>query len=207
MNENPFNKIPQPNKPEESNPNKREQLDVKIEIASEKDWKDYKEIRVEAIDNDIEVFGKYFKHEAPKERERSDQEWKDDLENSIIVLSKNGPKIIGVVKGVKSPNVEDVDIWRINSVYLNPDFRKKAIGENIAEKMLGMVLEEIKSKGAIKVRLWVLSKRSPAIGLYEKFGFKKINSIKALPIMGYNPKYLSEWQIMELELAKQEDKI
>ncbi len=156
----------------------------------------------EIISGDGKVFGKYFKHEAPIERNRSDQEWKDDLKKSIIVLSKSGSRVIGVVKGVQSPNVEEVGVWRINSVYLNENFRRKETGGDIAEKMLEMVLVEIKNRGAAKVRLWVLSKRSSAIGLYEKSGFKKINPVKALPIMGFNPKYLSEWQIMELDLTE-----
>ena len=137
---------------------------------------------------------------SPIERNRTDLEWKEDLKNSIIVLAKIGPKTIGVIKGVKSPNVEEEGIWRINSVYLNPNFRKSVTGENTAEKMLKMVLEEERRRGAVKSRLWVLSAREAPIKLYEKLGFKKLGQSEALEVMG-DPKYLSELQIMELDFT------
>lgn len=195
MTEGPFkNKSLQPATPDTSA--QQEGLDVKIEIAKPEDWEDYKKIRVEAITKDPEVFGKYFKHEAQVEKNRSDQEWKDDLGNSIIVLSRNGSRVIGVVKGA-----QEGEIWKIYSVYLNADFQKRGI----AGQMLQVVLDEEKKRGAHKIRLWVLSRRKNAINLYKKFGFKKINPIKALPMTNYNPKYFTEWQIMELDLTTQDN--
>lgn len=175
----------------------QENLDIKVEIASEKDWEDYKRIRVEAIEKDPEVFGRYFKQDAPVERDRSDQEWKDDIKDSIIVLSRNGSEVIGVVKGA-----QEGGIWKIHSVYLNKDFQKRGI----ASQMLKIVLDEERKRGAKRVRLWVLSERKEPIKLYEKFGFKKVNPIRALPMADYNPKYFTEWQIMELDFPETDKK-
>ncbi|MDD5720874.1 MAG: GNAT family N-acetyltransferase [Candidatus Pacebacteria bacterium] len=189
----------------EENPLKnKEKLALKIEIATEKDWEEYKKIRCEAIDTDPEGSGKYFKDEARVERNQTDNEWKEDLGKSIIVLARNGSEVIGIIKGVKSPNSDELRVWRINSVFLKPNFRKSVIGENIAERMLKTILDEEKRKGAEKVRLWVLVSRGAAIKLYEKFGFEKLDEERALPIIGNDPKYLSEYQIMELDLINKE---
>jgi ribosomal protein S18 acetylase RimI-like enzyme len=184
-----------------------EQLNVRVELATEADLKDYKNIRIEAIDADPAAFNMSDKKKADQERNKKDSEWVKELKEQIIVLSKCNSKTIGLVKGIPKGD----NLWSINAVYLNEDFRKRVTGSNISEEMLKKVLDEIKIKGGAKVRLWVQSFRKNAISLYEKFGFKKFNPLlspkRTLELSGNRPDSFIGWKVMELDLTTQQDKL
>jgi len=75
----------------------------------------------------------------------------------VIILYKRGTKIAGI---------ETVDV--------DPIFQKQSIGI----KLLEAAELDMKKHGIKKARLEVSTKNIPAINLYEKAGFKKVEIIK-----------------------------
>ena len=177
---------------------KIENSQVSVELAAEKDWQEYKSIRLEAVRVDPKAFSEN-PGQILKEEERLDPEWKKDLldNTQIIVLSKYDSRAVGIVKGVKMP---EEGVWSVQSVYVNPDFRKSATSNPVSEEMLEKVLDEIKKRGGILARLRVRTSRSGAIHLFEDVGFAEIAFKKKLSLMGGKPAL--GWRIMEEDLTK-----
>lgn len=63
---------------------------------------------------------------------------------------------------------------RILSVAVNPSFQGKGIGKKLTE----IGIESLKKRGADKIRLEVRPDNKPAVAVYEKLGFKKVNEYK-----------------------------
>jgi len=183
-------------------PKTLEQLGVKIELATEEDWEDYKNLRIEAINTDPDAFSLTDKKKAARQINRDVSEWKNDTKEQIVVLSKQNSRAVGMTKGIK----REEGVFSINAVYVTPDFRKRNTGADVAREMIEKVLEEIKKNGGTQARLWVKSSNDNAIKLYENLGFKKINLISSpkriLELTGNRPDLLIGWQIMELDIIK-----
>lgn len=151
---------------------KNEQLDIKVELATEKDWEVYKELRLLAISGkDKEIMGST-PEQIVKENARSEQEWKKDLssDDMFIVLSWNGSNAVGMGRAMEKD--EDTELWYMDSGYVrkDEDFRNKGIGKGIFKARL----DEIKKRGGKKVFLGIKSNNAPSIHVAESFGFKKV---------------------------------
>ncbi len=179
--------------------NTLEQDKISIKRATIEDLEDYKHIRLEAVNKDPDAFN-MSPERAFRENRLPDSEWKNDLldDKQIIFLSKYDSKTIGIIKGVERQKEK---AWLLRSFYIDQNFRKNVTGISISEEMLKIILDEIKSRGGVEVRLGVERSREKIISLYEKFGFKEISHIKALILAKGNSKYLKRWQVMELNLS------
>src|SRR5579864_2452362 len=84
-----------------------EQVGVKIELAEEKDWEDYRNIRIEAIDTDPIPLNVNNEEEALVKKNRTEEEWKEDLREDLIFLAKQNLKTVGMAKGMK----REENVW------------------------------------------------------------------------------------------------
>ncbi len=145
----------------------QEQL-VVIELAKPEDWQAYKSIWLDALDKSPEAF----QSRLEKFEKRTDEEWQADLKNDkrLFIFAKTDSTVNGI-QSIASAIDEQNGFWLISRVYTRPDFR----GQNLSEKVLKMVLEEVKKRGGIKARLTVRNgpKQEPARDVYRrKLGFK-----------------------------------
>ncbi len=62
----------------------------------------------------------------------------------------------------------------IYSISIDKNFRRKHYGENLLKESI----KEMRLNGISSILLYVNMENLPAIGLYEKMGFKKIKEIK-----------------------------
>jgi RimJ/RimL family protein N-acetyltransferase len=162
---------------------KNEQLDIKTELATEKDWEAYKELRLLALSGkDKEIMGST-PQQIIKEKAKSEQEWKKDLssDDMFVVLSWNGSNAIGMGRAMKKD--EDTELWYMDSGYVKEygDFRNKGIGKGIFKARL----DEIKKRGGKKVFLGIKSNNAPSIHVAESFGFKKVDKDEDSSDKGY----------------------
>lgn len=157
-------------KPLGENIENNEKLDLKVEIAKEKDWEDYKTIRLEAIEAEPLAF---YVTKSRKENDlnKTEEEWKKDLigVNTFVVLAKNGDAPVGLAHAL----IRDLEKeqWGIRSVYLRKDFR----GGGSGEKMMNLIINEIKRRKGKEVVLNVADTQKSAKKLYEKLGFKMLD--------------------------------
>lgn len=161
MNQNPL---------ENRKPN-QEKLTVRVEIATEKDWKAYKDLKLEAYTGpDKEMFGANSLKIA-KQLARTDQSWKRDLfsNDMFVVLSWESSEAIGMGIAEKRDRIVRGG-WHINSGYVKEGFR----GRNIQSKMIAKRLEEIINRGGEKVTLAVKAVNLASIHNAESLGFKKV---------------------------------
>lgn len=151
-----------------------ERLQLTTEIATEKDWEDYKKIRLEAIDKEPMAFY-VTKSSKEKEYNRTDEEWKADLlnMNNFVALSKDKSVPVGMAQAI-SRN-ENPDQWHIRGVYLNNDFRGGGFGKDI----MNLILDEIKKRGGKKITLNVMDTQEIARKIYEKLDFKITKKFKS----------------------------
>lgn len=145
----------------------KEKFDIKIEVANESNWMDYKNIRLEAIENDPMAFY-VTKNSKAQENDKLDEEWKSELKNinSFVILSKSKDITVGMTQAVL--NLKDKNQWRIRGVYLNKNFRGSGCGKD----MMNLTLDEISKRGGKVITLNVMDTQEVARKIYEKLGFK-----------------------------------
>ena len=92
-------------------------------------------------------------------------------ENSTYYIAKisNNNNIVGFA-GIW----QAVDDMHITNIVVKKDFRQKGIGSKLLEKLI----ETSKQKNVISLTLEVNYKNTPAIRLYEKYGFKHVGRRK-----------------------------
>ena len=163
-----------------------------VKRASQKDWKKYKEIRLDALQKNPESFGRA--HE--EEKNRSESEWKDKLKDknrvTLLVLDRDNP--IGLLGIIFESSTRVAHITDIISVYLKEEYR----GRGISSQLMNEALEIIKArKTARKVKLHVTTNQLPAVNLYKKFGFRIVGELQKE--MNVNGKHYNSY-VMELLL-------
>ena len=100
---------------------------------------------------------------------RSDFEKSLEMEERIYCVACAGEKVVAVAGLICSaPEAE------LMNVSVDSGFRK----QGIAEKLLRFLFEEGKGSGITDIVLEVRKNNIPAIGLYEKLGFKREGLIK-----------------------------
>lgn len=92
-----------------------------------------------------------------------------DEQNNITITYEKDGRLVGYALG--NHIVDEGELFRIGVL---PEFR----GQKIADILMTNFLSEQRKNGAEKVFLEVRSKNTPAVSLYEKFGFEVISKRK-----------------------------
>lgn len=147
---------------------KQEKLNIKIEIATPKDWEDCKKIVLEGITgNDAQMFG-LTQEKIENVKERTREIWRDFLEedeNEFVLLCRDNSETIGIITA-KKENQE----WYVGSLYIKENFRRKGIGA----KLFATCLNEIRNRGAEKITLGIKANNFKSINLVSSFHFKRL---------------------------------
>ena len=165
---------------------------ITIKKASFKDWKKYKEIRLDALQKDPESFGRAYE----EEKDRSESKWKEKLndKNRVTLLVLNGDEAIGLLGIIFESSAKIAHIADIISVYLKKEYR----GRGIASQLMNEAIKVIKArKRTKKIKLNVTTNQLSAVNLYKKFGFRIVGELKEE--MKVNGKYYNSY-VMELLL-------
>lgn len=141
-----------------------------IQIATPKDWKPFKTIRLEAFKQEPAAFSTLYEEASTYK----DTYWKDMLEeeNNIILISYFDGKPVGLVRAALKDEDVAPDTAYIGSLYVHKDFRGKGIGKTLFNRLI----EEVSKHPEIKfLRLWVNEIQTTAINLYQTLGFKVVD--------------------------------
>jgi ribosomal protein S18 acetylase RimI-like enzyme len=131
-------------------------------------WKEYKELRLEALRSDPIAFGSSYEEEI----ELTQTDWKKRMKN--VLFAEHDKTIVGMVVYFFKTNRKARHIAHIFGVYVKKRYR----GHGIASALIENALRKIKdNESIVKINLTVNPTQVDAVRLYEKFGFKKVGKL------------------------------
>lgn len=138
-------------------------------LLSSDDWQKLRDIRLSALKTDPQAFGGNFDEEV----NRQEPEWRKRLENSerFSVAIEENNALVSLAGAIK--NKEDGK-WMLVAVYTRPEAR----GRGYSQELTQFVIEEVKKRGASEIKLTVNVDQKDAVHVYEKAGFKIIETKK-----------------------------
>lgn len=140
--------------------------DVRIVKLKPKEWKKYKNIRLEALKLEPKAFSLTYKECFM----HPDQRWKEELSsnNEIYLFAESDGKIIGMAKVTFKEEGAAENTAVIHGTYINNFYRGRGVGKRLIDELL----KEIeKNKDIKKIKLWVKEAQIPARRIYESMGF------------------------------------
>lgn len=147
-------------------------MDIKIIKLENERWKEYRDLRLDAIEHEPEAFWP-----SLEESQLSDEKWQNVLygdPNVQFFFAEYNGRIVGMIKtrleGFKKVSHNG---W-IYSFYVLKEFRQKGIATMLLKQATAF-LEEM---GARSIFLNVAATQEDAIYLYKKMGFVQIGSYK-----------------------------
>lgn len=136
---------------------------IEIKKLSEKNWKEFRELRLEALNTDPAAFGSSFEEEVLF----SQKEWKKRIHDILFATFNNKP--VGMIVYVFEEKLKIKHIANIYGVFVKKEFRGQKIGEQLIKNAISVIS---KRKDIIKIKLNVNPDQKSAVKLYEKYGFK-----------------------------------
>ena len=88
---------------------------------------------------------------------------------SLWLVALDDNNVVGYIGSQTA--VDETDVM---NVAVHPDYRRRGI----AERLIGMLVAELKDRGSRALMLEVRSSNAPAIALYEKLGFSQVGCRK-----------------------------
>ena len=106
--------------------------------------------------------------------ERADAFWRKQIENMACFAAYrhtlNGKQDVGLVRGAQAAAAHD-HVWLLG-MWVCPTVRGQNLGERLAQAVIGWAGQ---FESVSRVKLEVNSRNRPAILLYERLGFHKVN--------------------------------
>lgn len=142
---------------------------IEIKKLPSNRWKEYNQLRLEALKNDPAAFGSSYE----EEKKLSESDWKRRIKNTLFAMDDNKP--VGMITYVFNDKIKTRHIANIFGVYVKKEYRKQGIGKKLIERALSNIK---KNKEIIKINLCVNPKQKTALNLYKKYRFKVIGRLK-----------------------------
>lgn len=110
---------------------------------------------------------------ADTDAARPDAEVTAMLERGYGWGAFDGDRLVGKLTIDALPYPSLAHTFWIHAVYVHPDAR----GSGVSSKLISAAIEDVRSKGATRVALWVNGVNAHARGLYERVGFRQTGAI------------------------------
>jgi ribosomal protein S18 acetylase RimI-like enzyme len=143
-------------------------LTVIRSLASSR-WKDYRKLRLESLKRSPLAFGSSFEEEASL----GEAEWKKRMKSAYFAMAGDAP--IGMVVCSFNKEVKFRHIAEVFSFYVRAGYRGRGVGTALLEHALRLARD---NKEIIKARLYVNSRQSAAVRMYEKAGFAVVGRLE-----------------------------
>lgn len=139
-------------------------------------FEEYKNIRIEALENIPQAFGSTVEEELKKE----DSVWIEILQKSLenkdefLVFAEIEGSLAGMMRAYREQSQKCAHNASIVSVYVN----KKYQGKGLSSLLMESLIEKIKINTEIlRLELMVVTTQISAISLYKKFGFEIVGTL------------------------------
>ena len=142
---------------------------IKIKKLPTSRWKDYRNLRLDALRKDSISFSSSYE----EEKKLLDSEWKRRTRNTLFALSDDKP--IGMIAYVFNKKSKIRHIANIFGFYVKESYRNQGVGRKLIESALSSIM---RNEYIIKIDLTVNPKQTSAVRLYKKFGFRVVGVMK-----------------------------
>ena len=132
-------------------------------------WRDFRDLRLEALKSDPSAYGSSFE-ETKKLREA---EWRRRIRSVLFALSDDRP--IGMIVYVFDEGLKTKHIAEIYGFYVSANHRGEGIGSRLLERALLLIR---KNRRIIKVKIAVNPEQRVAVKMYKKAGFVVTGRVK-----------------------------
>ncbi len=132
-------------------------------------WKEFQDLRLEALQNDPLAFGTSYE----EEKDLTENEWKRRIKNTLFALSND--KLVGMIVYIIENKIKTKHIANIYGVYVKKEFRGQGAGKKLIESALKIIQKNV---NVSKIKLTANPKQVAAVKLYETFGFKLVGRLK-----------------------------
>ena len=149
----------------------------RVDVLTEDDWPRLRDIRLKALDTDPAAF--LASHET--EVAFAEQRWRQEFtrgEWHVMRAAEQGPErqdvgLLGVTRLPVTPS------WGryLEYLWVAPGVRQRGVASNL----LRTVLDQLRDSGVRTVWLYILDGNTPAMRLYQRFGFQSTNDVQLLP--------------------------
>ena len=146
---------------------------IQIKTLPKTRWKEYRDLRLEALKKYPSTFGSLYEDEA----KFTEKEWsyRINSDHSEMIFAIDNDKLIGTVAYYTEVRKSQRHIANVVGMYVKKEYQGKGIGK----KLLKEIIKIIKKRRDIKkIKITVVTDNKPALKLYEKVGFKKTALLK-----------------------------
>ena len=142
---------------------------IQVEKLTPDRWKDCRELRLEALQNDPLAFGSSYE----EEKFITQDEWKRRIQNALFALSNDKP--IGMIVYIINNRIKTKHIAHIFGAYIKKDYRGQGFGKKLIESALQMIQDD---ENVSKIKLTVNAEQKAAIKLYKTYGFELVGRLR-----------------------------
>lgn len=171
------------------NENEKEKLNYTIGEISPERWLEYKQLRLEALQNEPQAFAATYEGESvqPDSKWISRLQPSDDNANTRLFLKVDG-KLSGMVSSFRHDDTPSV--VEIVNVYINQKYR----GLGLGKKLTNEIISRLKGlKDIEKVHLTVNCAQEAALRTYESLEFQIVSKIE--DAIEYNGQGFDEYEM------------
>jgi ribosomal protein S18 acetylase RimI-like enzyme len=151
-------------------------------------WEEYKNLRLEALQNVPQAF----LDDPVQAVKTSPEEWQKKIIN--MYFAEVDSKWIGMIGAYQDEKTKLKHILNVVSFYVSPEYRGIGAGKALLEQVIKDAQQNPEIK---KLQLGVVTTQAPAQHVYETLGFKRAGELKYAVKVGET--YYSEY-LMELYL-------
>jgi ribosomal protein S18 acetylase RimI-like enzyme len=164
---------------------------VKIIQLLPDDWELFRDIRLEALQEDPSAFAGTYAEDIKTKEEL----WRDRIKNMWFAVVDS--QVVGMAGLLRDTGLASNHRAHLISCYVKPLFRSRGIGRDLVKH----VQEYAVTQGIRKIYLHVTSLQEKAIKLYECLGFNKVGLLKEYTKINgqYFDSYIMEWRVRKLE--------
>lgn len=147
---------------------------VEITEISPEDWKQFRQIRKEALKNEPHALSPLRKGDVP-ESEWDENDWREmtdflNGEHWGCLVAKDRGQMIGTLGYSKTPNKTAI-LW---GMYVDRNYRNKDIGKSLLDEALDILKRKAQCE---KIELAVTGNNADVMDFYERFGFQMTEAI------------------------------
>jgi RimJ/RimL family protein N-acetyltransferase len=129
----------------------------------------FRRIRLECLQNFPENFGTIYEDEVVKPKLYFEEIIEQDSADVFFFGAFIDNELIGIAGFVRGNRTKTRHRGEIVSMYVNPNFHGKRVGENLLRELIKSAFD---SEGLESIELTVVADNASAAKLYEKIGFE-----------------------------------
>jgi ribosomal protein S18 acetylase RimI-like enzyme len=147
---------------------------MRIIKISKSRWKDYCDLRLEALKSCPIMFGCSYDDEKKLTRKDWESRLSSDLSETLCCIDEKD-NLIGMITALYNPKKTQKHIAMIVSFYVIEKYR----GQGLGKRLFMDIIKKIKQKKHIrKIKIQAAKINMAAIGMYQKFGFEIVGTLK-----------------------------